>query len=90
MGMDVAYYDPYVPGGVQSLLSLASRSDVLSLHAPANAETANLVSRAVLEALPRRAVVINTARGELIDSEALLDLLENGYIAAAALDTVTG
>ncbi len=90
MGMDVAYYDPYVPGGVQSLLSLASRSDVLSLHAPANAETANLVSRAVLEALPRGAVVINTARGELIDSEALLDILERGYIAAAALDTVTG
>jgi D-3-phosphoglycerate dehydrogenase len=90
MGMDVAYHDPYVPGGVQSLLALAARSDVLSLHAPANAETANLISKAVLEALPKGAVVINTARGELLDSEALLDLMETGHIAAAALDTVAG
>ncbi len=90
MGMDVSYYDPYVPGGVGSLEALASRSDVLSLHAPANAETANLVSRAVLGALPKGAVVINTARGELLDVEALLDLMEAGHIAAAALDTVSG
>lgn len=90
MGMDVAYYDPYVPGGVQSLLALAARSEVLSLHAPANEETTNLISRAVLEALPKGAVVINTARGELLDSEALLDLMKTGHIAAAALDTIAG
>ena len=90
MGMDVAYYDPYVPGGVQSLLELAARSDVLSLHAPANAETVNIISRGVLEALPIGAVVINTARGELLDSESLLDLMKTGHIAAAALDTVIG
>lgn len=90
MGMEVSYYDPHVPGGVGSLVTLASRSDVLSLHAPANAETANLVSRSVLEALPKGAVVINTARGELLDVEALLDLMEAGHIAAAALDTVSG
>jgi D-3-phosphoglycerate dehydrogenase len=89
-GMDVAYYDPYVSGGMDSLLMLASRSDVLSLHAPANSETINLVSRAILEALPRGAVVINTARGELLDLDALLDLLEAGHIAAAALDTLPG
>lgn len=90
MGMGVAYYDPYVPGGVPSLRALAARSDVLSLHAPANAETANLTSREVLEDLPKGAVVINTARGELLDSEALLDLMESGHIAAAALDAVAG
>jgi D-3-phosphoglycerate dehydrogenase len=90
LGMEVAYYDPYVFGGVDSLRTLASRSDVLSLHAPANGETTNLVSRTILEALPRGAVVINTARGELLDLDALLDLLESGHIAAAALDTLPG
>lgn len=88
--MDVAYYDPYVPGGMNSLMALASRSDVLSLHAPATAETQHLVSRAVLESLPPGAVVINTARGELLDLDALLDLMEARHIAAAALDTLPG
>lgn len=89
-GMRVAYFDPYVAGGVASLDALAVSSDVLSLHAPANAETAGLVSRSVLERLPRGAVVVNTARGELLDTGALLDLLESGHIHAAALDTVAG
>jgi lactate dehydrogenase-like 2-hydroxyacid dehydrogenase len=90
MDMTCAYYDPYVPGGVSDLLTLARGSDVLSLHAPANAETRNLVSRAVLEALPRGAMVINTARGELLDTDALIDLLESGHLYAAALDTIDG
>lgn len=90
MGMEVAYYDPYVPGGVPSLLALAARSDVLSLHAPATSETQGLVSRAVLAALPRGALLVNTARGELLDEEALLNSLESGHLWAAALDTISG
>jgi phosphoglycerate dehydrogenase-like enzyme len=90
MGMDVAHFDPFVPGGMASIVELARRSDVLSLHAPANESTRGLVSRAVLQALPRGAVVINTARGELLDLDALLDLLESGHIQAAALDTIDG
>ncbi len=90
MGMQVAFYDPHVPGGAKDLLDLAARSDVLSLHAVANSETAGLVSRAVLQALPRGAVVVNTARGELLDVQAVLDLLESGHLAGAALDTVDG
>lgn len=90
MDMDVAFYDPYVPGGADSLVAMASRSDVLSLHAPATAETANLVSRAVLEALPRGALVINTARGEILDLDAVLDLMEVGHIAGAGIDTLPG
>lgn len=90
MEMQIAHYDPYVPGGIPSLLDLARRSDVLTLHAPATAETANLVSREILEALPNGAVVVNTARGELLDVDALLDLLEAGRIRAAALDTLDG
>jgi phosphoglycerate dehydrogenase-like enzyme len=90
MDMQVKFFDPHVPGGSDTLLELARRSDILSLHAPANAGTHGLVSRAILEALPRGAVVVNTARGELLDVDALLDLLESGHIHAAALDTVDG
>jgi len=90
MGMRVAYYDPYVPGGTPSLVELARNSNVLSLHAVANTETRGIVSRQVLESLPRGAIVVNTARGELLDTEALLDLLESGHLWAAALDTIDG
>ncbi len=90
MEMQVSFYDPAVPGGVACLEALAEQVDVLSLHAPATPATRNLVSRAVIERLPRGAMVVNTARGELLDVEALLDLLDSGHIAAAALDTVDG
>lgn len=90
MGMDVAYFDPYVPGGMKTLKELAARSDILTLHAPANAETKGLVSRDILQALPSGAMVVNTARGELLDTQALLDLLESGHLYAAALDTIDG
>ncbi|MGH8223652.1 MAG: 2-hydroxyacid dehydrogenase [Woeseiaceae bacterium] len=90
LGMCVRWYDPHQRGGVADLMALARVSDVLTLHAPATAQTRNLVSRAVLAALPKGAVVINTARGELLDADALIDLLESGHLAAAALDTVEG
>lgn len=90
MDMDVVYYDPHVPGGMKSLEMLAARSDILSLHAPAIPQTKNLVSRSVLNALPWGSMVVNTARGELLDLDALLDLLEDGHIAAAGLDVLDG
>ena len=90
MGLQVRYFDPSVPGGVGTLTDLARGSDILSLHAPATADTHGLVSRRILEALPRGALVVNTARGELLDTDALLDLLESRHIHAAALDTVDG
>ncbi|HZQ14694.1 MAG TPA: NAD(P)-dependent oxidoreductase [Pseudolabrys sp.] len=90
MGMSVAWFDPYVPGGMAKIEELARRSHVLSIHAVANAETAKLVSRRVLETLPKGAVVVNTARGEILDTEALVDLLESGHLWAAALDVVDG
>jgi len=90
MKMEVAFYDPHVAGGMDSIMALARRSDVLSIHAPANSETRNLVSRSVLGALPQGAIVVNTARGELLELDALLDLLESGHLFAAALDTLPG
>jgi phosphoglycerate dehydrogenase-like enzyme len=90
LGMRVDWFDPNAGGGAADLISLARGSDVLSLHAPATPATYKLVSREVLNALPRGAIVVNTARGELLDEEALVDLLECGHLQAAALDTVDG
>lgn len=90
LGMDVNFFDPGVDGGAPSIIELAKKSDVLSLHAVANSETKGLVSRDVMDALPAGAVIINTARGELLDTDALVDLLEAKHIAAAGLDTIDG
>lgn len=90
MRMDIAFYDPHVEGGVPDLMALARRSDVLSLHAAVTGTNKGIVSRRVLEALPKGAMIINTARGELLDTEAMLDLLEEGHLFAAALDTIDG
>ncbi|MBK8523295.1 MAG: hypothetical protein IPL58_03700 [Betaproteobacteria bacterium] len=72
------------------MIELAERSDILSLHAVANETTRGVVSREVLEKLPHGAIVVNTARGELLDTDALLDQLESGQLWGAALDTVEG
>ena len=90
MGMTVVYYDPYVKGGEVSLKELVRKAEILSLHAPSNQETYQLISREILESLPKGAIVINTARGELIDFNALLELLESKHLAGAGIDTITG
>jgi D-3-phosphoglycerate dehydrogenase len=63
-----------------SLLELASRVDILSLHLPLARETRGLVSREVLEALRPGAMLINTARAELVDEAALLELARAGRL----------
>lgn len=68
---------------VESLLGVA---DFLSLHCPATPDTANLMNDARFSLLPRGAVVVNTARGALVDEAALLAALGTGQIAAAGLD----
>jgi lactate dehydrogenase-like 2-hydroxyacid dehydrogenase len=90
MGMQTHFFDPGQSGSVSSMLELAKNSDILTLHAPANESTHHIVSREILEALPPQAMVVNTARGELLDTDALIDLMENGHLWAAALDTIEG
>ena len=63
--------------------------DVLSLHCPLTDETAGLIGRAELEEMKPTAILINTARGGLVDSQALVDALENGIIAAAGIDVLS-
>jgi D-3-phosphoglycerate dehydrogenase / 2-oxoglutarate reductase len=70
------------------LETLATESDFLSLHAPLTEETRGIVSRWLVERLKPGAVLVNTARGELVDEEALLWGLDEGPLAAAALDVL--
>lgn len=69
--------------GVDSLLEVA---DFLSLHCPATPDTINLLNSDRIARLPAGAVVVNTARGALIDEDALVAGLKSGHIAAAGLD----
>lgn|SRR5574337_46238 len=87
--------DPYVapekarPLGVAlvALHALLAESDVVSLHVTATAKTRHLIGEKELRSMKRTAVLINTARGALVDEEALCRAIEEGRIAGAALDT---
>jgi len=65
---------------------LLAESDVVSLHLPTRPETRHLIDAAALARMKDTAIIVNTGRGTLIDSEALADALENGTIGAAGLD----
>jgi glycerate dehydrogenase len=82
---------PEPPEGVdyRPLDALFAESDVVSLHCPLRAETERLVRRERLERMRPGALLINTARGALIDEPALAAALETGVIAGAALDVLS-
>lgn len=97
LGMEVVYHDPYVPQGrdkalgirsADSLEELLSQSHVLSLHCPLSEETAHLINRHTLAYLPPGALVINTARGGIVDVLALLHAIEHGHLAGAGIDVL--
>jgi glyoxylate reductase len=69
---------------------LLSRADVVSLHVPATPETADLIGHEELRAMKSHAVLVNTARGTLVDAEALAAALLNGEIGGAGLDVYDG
>jgi lactate dehydrogenase-like 2-hydroxyacid dehydrogenase len=68
---------------VESLLGVA---DFLSLHCPATSETTNLMNADRLALLPQGAVLVNSARGALVDEDALMSALTSGHLSAAGLD----
>ncbi len=69
-----------------TLESLLPLCDVVSLHCPATAETEGMVDRAFLDLLPGHAILVNAARGNLVDDDALIAALREGRLAAAGLD----
>lgn len=69
---------------------LLPHCDVLSLHCPATPETTGLLNAERIALLPRGAIVVNTARGAIIDDAALIAALKSGHLAAAGLDVFNG
>jgi phosphoglycerate dehydrogenase-like enzyme len=95
--MHVVYFDPHVPEGhelglgyerVKSLDTLLARADVLSLHVPLSDETRNMIGDAQLQAMKPGGILINIARGKLVDVDAVYRALRAGHLAAAGLDVL--
>jgi D-lactate dehydrogenase len=93
-GMRVAAYDPYPsPGWASShgvdylpLDQVLARSDVLSLHLPLTPATHHLIGAATLARMKPGAVLLNTSRGKLLDTAAVIDALKSGHLSGVALD----
>ena len=90
LGAEVIYAEqqprPELPYACVPLPELLRRADILSLHVPLTPETDRMIGAAALASLPAGAVLINTARGELIDEAALVAALESGHLRGAGLD----
>lgn len=95
LGMTVTAYDPYVastvPGQaairlVSSLDALLASADIVSIHIPLTSETRHLIDAERIRKMKRGAILINTARGGIVDEQALLNALQAGHLAGAGLD----
>jgi D-3-phosphoglycerate dehydrogenase len=96
LGLRVGAHDPFVPddawpAGIErypELEKLAEEADYLSVHAPLTDETRHMIGEELLRLMPSHAVLINTARGPLVDTAALDRALAEGWIGGAALDVL--
>ena len=95
--MDVVFHDPYAPSGYElalgvrradTLAELMGQCDFVSIHAPLNAETRNLIGRDAFAAAKRGMILVNTARGPIVDIDALHDAMHEGTVLAAGLDVL--
>ena len=95
LNMKVLGYDPYVDATtlagygvekVERLEELLARSDFVSLHCPGGAATRHMIDAAALACMKPSAYLINTARGTVVDADALVDALQRNVIAGAAVD----
>jgi (S)-sulfolactate dehydrogenase len=94
LGMSVAAYDPLLPADDaawgetlrQSLPELLAASEVVSLHVPLPDATRDMIDAAGLAAMKRGAILVNAARGGVVDEAALVAALRSGHLGGAALD----
>jgi D-3-phosphoglycerate dehydrogenase len=92
MGMKVLFYDveTKLPLGnavdAKSMKELVSKSDIVTLHVPENAQTKNIINKSVLKNFKKGAILINYARGEVVDLEALRKAILDGQVGGAAID----
>jgi D-3-phosphoglycerate dehydrogenase len=92
--MDVLVYDPYISEKravdcgtrLVSLDELVSKSDVISVHTPLNGETGGLITTEHFDKMKEGVLIVNCARGGIINEESMLMALENGKVAGAAFD----
>ena len=96
-GMKVSAYDPYVEDDIFALLEverkyeledLLKEVDYISIHTPLTPETFHLIDAEALSKMKKTAIIVNTARGPIIEEGALCDALEAGKIAAAGIDVL--
>ena len=95
--MDVVFHDPYKPSGSElslgirradSLAELLGQCDIVSIHAPLNAETRDLIGAEALAAAKPGLILVNTARGPIVDIDALFEAMKRGAVLAAGLDVL--
>lgn len=95
-GMQVRYYDPFVPVSsegacrIETLKELVQLSDVVVVMVPHEKETEGMFTREIFSCFKPGSYLVNTARGELLDWNALLESLQIGHLAGAALDVFEG
>ncbi|WP_313864604.1 NAD(P)-dependent oxidoreductase [Mycobacterium sp.] len=90
LGLRVIAHDPYSDEAQHSLDELLSEADVISLHAPVTDDTTGMIGAEQFAAMRDGVVFLNTARAQLHDTDALVDALRNGKVAAAGLDHFVG
>jgi C-terminal binding protein len=97
LGSDVIFYDPGLPNGVEISLGLRrarklddllTQAAILSLHVPLTPETRNMIGSREIALLPKGAIIINTARGPVLDLEAATAALRSGHLAGLGLDVL--
>lgn len=93
----ILFYDPFVEKSetegiikVNSLEDLASQSDIITIHIPAEKETYKIFNREIFSKFKKGSFLINTSRAELVDEDAMLEALEDGVLAGAAIDVFEG
>jgi D-3-phosphoglycerate dehydrogenase/C-terminal binding protein len=97
LGMDVMFFDPYCAAGgdkalgirqVRSFGELLAQSNILSLHCPLTDETRCMVDAGALAELPHGAILVNTARGAVVDVASVAPAIESGRLAGAGIDVL--
>ncbi len=98
LGMDVAFYDPYVPDGkdkavgglrrFERLEEMLAEAYVVSLHCYLSDETYRIIDADAIAAMPHGSFLVNTARGALVDTSAIPEAIASGQLAGAAIDVL--